>query len=42
MSFTRSRVETDSHVLYYWMPDELRHQAAAVSQSVLGALMARL
>jgi len=42
MSFTRSRVETEGRALYYWMPDELQPQATAVSQSVLGALMARL
>jgi hypothetical protein len=42
MSFTRSKVETEGRVLYYWMPDELLPQASAVSQSVLGALMARI
>ena len=42
MSFTRSKVEAEGRALYYWMPDELLAQAAAVSQSVLGALMARL
>jgi len=42
MSFLRSRVETEGHALYYWMPEELQPRAAAVSQSVLGALMARL
>jgi hypothetical protein len=42
MSFTRSKVETEGKALYYWMPDELLPQASAVSQSVLGALMARI
>jgi hypothetical protein len=42
MSFTRSKVEAEGKALYYWMPDELQPQAAAVSQSVLGALMARI
>ncbi len=42
MGFTRSKVETDGRALYYWMPDELLPQSSAVSQSVLGALMARI
>jgi hypothetical protein len=42
MSFTRSKVEAEGRALYYWMPDELLPQATSVSQSVLGALMARL
>jgi hypothetical protein len=42
MGFTRSKVETAGRALYYWMPDELLPQSSAVSQSVLGALMARI
>jgi hypothetical protein len=42
MAFTRSRVEAADRVLYYWLPDELLPDAARVSQSVLGALHARL
>ena len=42
MSFTRSKVEAEGKALYYWMPEELQPQSAAVSQSVLGALMARI
>ncbi|MBN1210518.1 MAG: hypothetical protein JXB05_37035 [Myxococcaceae bacterium] len=41
MAFTRSKVETGSKVLYYWLPDELAAQASTVSRSVLGALLAR-
>jgi hypothetical protein len=41
MAFTRSHVEMDNKVLYYWLPDELAAQASTVSRSVLGALLAR-
>ncbi len=42
MEFTRSNVEAEGRILYYWMPDELLPQAPEVSRSVLGALRARL
>ncbi len=42
MEFTRSRVEAEDRVLYYWLPDELLPKAPEVSKSVLGALLARL
>jgi hypothetical protein len=42
MAFTRSKVEVEGRALYYWMPDELLPHTPAVSQSVLGALVARL
>jgi hypothetical protein len=42
MAFTRSKVEAEGRALYYWMPDELLPHTPAVSQSVLGALVARL
>jgi hypothetical protein len=42
MEFTRSQVEAEGRVLYYWLPNELLSEAPRVSQSVLGALRARL
>lgn len=41
MAFTRAKVEASGKVLYYWLPDELVPDAAAISQSVAGALLAR-
>jgi hypothetical protein len=42
MEFTRSQVEAEGRVLYYWLPDELLPEAPRVSHSVLEALRARL
>jgi hypothetical protein len=41
MEFTRTKVDTEDKVLYYWLPDELLPQAPEVSKSVLGALLSR-
>lgn len=41
MRFTRAKVETESRVLHYWLPEELLPRASNVANSVLGALLAR-
>jgi hypothetical protein len=41
MEFTRSKVETEGKVLYYWLPDELLPKALDVSKSVLAELLTR-
>ncbi len=42
LGFTRAQVETEGRVLYYWLPDELKRNAAVVARSVRGALAPRL